>query len=325
LTLLITFRSNAQKSVILQHSGDASVYPSITTALTASVDGDTLYISGGLFTEGMAISKSLVIYGAGHYPDSTQVTGTTQLNGDITINGTAGSGSIEGLYVGDITLNGSFSNYTIFRCNVNNITCLTGPLNNILVSENVVRGTINLNSSSSNVVDNVIIEKNVIQIKIRLFNQTSLLIRNNIFLYTPTSSYRVIEGVQGAIVKNNIFMLANGYLVSNLTDDTFENNIIVYNIAGLDPSNLVNIDPAIIFVNQSGTMFDYAQDYHLAIGSPALNFGTDGTDAGIYGTASPYKLSSVPSNPHISKAVVADETDSEGKLQLRFVITGQNN
>ncbi len=319
--LLFTARSNAQKSVILQHQGDASVYPSIATALAASDNGDTLYISGGLFTENPVISKNLIIFGAGHYPDSTGATGVTQINGNIVVNGVSGSGYIEGLYAGYIELKGSFSNFTITHCNLNWVKCTTGPVNNVLISENVIRGYIDLGSIS----DNIIVEKNIIQNRIVNFNATSLSIRNNIFLYTPGTGYRVIDNVFSAIIQNNIFTLTNSLLLDGLTDNTYLNNIIVYNFIGLDASNIVNVDPSTIFVDQSGVLFDYAQDYHLKAGSPAIGFGTDGTDAGIYGTDTPYKTAAVPSNPHISVADVAGATDADQKLQVRFVVTGQSN
>lgn len=311
----------AQKSVILQHNGTASSHTSISLALIAAADGDTIYVSGGIFAESMTVSKKLTIYGAGHYPDSTMATLPTKVTGTVTINGTAGGGSMEGLYTGDITFNAALSGYTISRCNTGYIRFITASFDNILISENVVRNYIDM----GNKVDNIIIEKCILGNRLINFNLTALTIKNNVFIHNPGVGSRLLESIYGAIIINNVFTyISNTFINNALTDNTFLNNLFVYAQPGLDPSNLTGVDASVIFLNFSSAVFDYDQDYHLADGSPAINFGTDGTDAGIYGTAVPYKESAVPSNPHISVAEIADETDGAGQLQITIRVTGQN-
>jgi hypothetical protein len=50
---------------------------------------------------------------------------------------------------------------------------------------------------------------------------------------------------------------------------------------------------------------------------------TDGTDVGIYGTASPYKPGGVPYNPHFRSATIAPATDPDGDLPVNIRVAAQ--
>lgn len=321
LLIVVPAEMVAQKSVILHHEGTPSFYPSVNEALAAALDNDTLYISGGIYVENITIDKDLAIYGAGHYPDSSAATGVTRINGNIEVDGVS-FGFIEGVYLNDITFRNGSSGYTVSRCNVNRVLYASGSTySNFSFTESVVRNQFHFINSA----DNILIEKCLLGNNITSFDGSTLVIRNNIFLWTPTTYRRIFEVVYGAIVQNNIFMLTTGALTNTSLDDNhFENNIFVFDQTGLNSTNLTGVDPTTLFVNQEGMVFDYQHDYHSAIGSPAIGFGEDGTDAGIYGTSLPYKESAVPSNPHFSTAEIADQTDGEGKLSVKIRITGQN-
>jgi hypothetical protein len=229
---------------------------------------------------------------------------------------------MEGIYLNDITFRNGSSGYTVSRCNINRILYTTGSsYSNFNFTESVVRNQFNFSNSA----DNILIEKCLLGNNITSFNGSALLIRNNIFLWTPTTYKRIFEVVYGAVVQNNIFLLTTAALTStSLDDNLFENNIFVFDQTGLNSTNLTGVDHSTLFVNQEGMVFDYQHDYHSATGSPAIGFGKDGTDAGIYGTSLPYKESAVPSNPHFSVAEIADQTDGEGKLSVKIRVTGQN-
>lgn len=76
-----------------------------------------------------------------------------------------------------------------------------------------------------------------------------------------------------------------------------------------------------VFINQSGNIFDYNQDYHLV--DPATYLGIDNTEVGIYGGMYPIKDGAVPQNPHIQTKSVAPITDVNGDLQIEIQVEAQ--
>jgi hypothetical protein len=88
---------------------------------------------------------------------------------------------------------------------------------------------------------------------------------------------------------------------------------------------LENVPTNNIFVNQTGNIYSYMQDYHLKSTSPGKNAGTDGMDVGIYGGSSPFKEGALPVNPHIRFKNVAGSTNSSGTLNIHFKVAAQDN
>jgi hypothetical protein len=285
-------------------------------AYTASVSGDTIYLPGGSFTqtENGYIDKTLTIFGAGHYPDSTAVTGKTFINGFITLRTGADNFYIEGVEItGNFTLtaNQSVNNVTVRNCKIDgsfNATGTTNPSMNLCLIGNVFMSNIDIQN-----VQNALISNNIIIGVIS--NSTGNLISNNILLSSTTTSL-ITVGIHN-VVSNNIIVKTS--ISSNGQGNQFLNNLIVaatpnYGTNPITSGNYTGIPQADIFVNQTGFAFNYAHDYHLQ--NPEIYLGTDGTEVGIYGGIFPYKEGAVPSNPHIQSATIAPTTN-EGKLNVK--------
>jgi hypothetical protein len=90
----------------------------------------------------------------------------------------------------------------------------------------------------------------------------------------------------------------------------------------ISEQNLFSITNLFVVPNST---FDYAGNYHLATGSPAIHAGKGGTDCGIYGGPRPYKEAAVPANPHIRSKTIADNTNAAGQLQVQATVVAQNN
>ena len=72
--------------ITLHHEGNSLLFKGSTAfaqAYEASQDGDTLYFSGGTFFPPASLNKELTLFGAGHYQDSTLVTGKTIMSGNF--------------------------------------------------------------------------------------------------------------------------------------------------------------------------------------------------------------------------------------------------
>ncbi|MCB9222575.1 MAG: hypothetical protein R2780_13135 [Crocinitomicaceae bacterium] len=322
---------NAQK-VALHSTGSIQHFTGTTAfadAYTASNPGDTIYLPGGGFTPPATIDKSLRIYGAGHYPDSTQVTAKTYINGNIALTDNADGFYLEGVDINGqlgFSYNTSIDNVIIKYCKMNKIdvygnNTFTTPSNNLLFINNVVKGDVLLSNAQNSALYNNIIEA-------RIQNSYGNLIENNIvmFSYTGVSSYYSIHG-DNNIVNNNIFLNAsNRYFVG--VSNQINNNIFIvaspiFGTTPITSGNYYPVTQSSIFISQSGTTFDYSHDYHLQ--SPSTYLGVDATEVGIYGGFNGYKEGAVPSNPHFQLKTIAPTTNSSGLLNVQINASAQDN
>lgn len=334
LTLIIAIATsmsvNAQTIALHSTTGVQIIKgnTALVTAYSAAQSGDTLYLSGGSFTPPANFDKKLMIFGAGHYVDSTLATGKTFINGNFTLDENADLFYLEGV---EITGNVTFStNHSV---------------NNVIIKRCKINGTFNALGDLSNPTSNLSLIGNVLMNRLTLENIQNSLLSNNIISNTFQSSY-------GNMISNNIVMgfiwgSSMDYLFSG-NNNTLNNNIFLWegyaaNVAGsgnvfnnnlyVEPSpdygatatssgNYTGILQADIFVNQIGTVFNYAHDYHLQ--APTSYLGTDGSQVGIYGGTFPYKEGAVPLNPHIQFKNIAPTTNANGDLQIQIQVGAQN-
>lgn len=323
IAIAITMTLNAQ-TIALHSSTGVQIFKGNTAlvdAYTASQSGDTLYLSGHSFTPPNPFDKQLMIFGAGHYVDSTLATGKTFINGNVLLSENADQFYIEGVEITggfEIANNHSVNYVTIKRCKINGLFRVPGnmstPSTNLSLIGNVFVNAVYLYNAQNVILSNSIVQGNV------AYN-SGCLITNNIILFGPAYALHDISNSQ---INNNIFI---GTGLSNGVGNTYTNNLIVdaTPIYGTSPTaigNYVGVAQADIFVNQTGNAFNYAHDYHLQ--SPASYLGTDGTEVGIYGGLFPYKEGAVPLNPHIQLKNIAPTTDANGDLQIQIQVEAQN-
>lgn len=330
--LLLAGRVVAQNGfVLLQHEGQVSLFRTIAPALAAAASNDTIYIPGSAYNESIVLNKKLMIYGTGHYADSTKATGMTRVYGNLTFqNGSEGS-KIEGIRLeGDVNCSNNhvMKSITISRCKVNNVNMTeVGPgSSGIHISETIVTGWM----QGSGNLTNVLIEKSVIQSFLQSFSNITriehcVMISNgcsNCYGGHSTNFY----GCTGVDIISNVIV---GTYVNYPNTCLFKNNLFVSNPTFELPNsgNIVNQAISSIFMNVpagSEYTFNYTNDYHLAAGSPGIGAGEDGTDIGIYGSTVPYKTAAVPSTPHIYRFDVAKENDAAGKLNVKVGVAAQD-
>ncbi len=323
-----SFIVNAQKVALHSASGiqHFTGTDAFVDAYNASLSGDTIYLPGGGFNTPGNIDKSLIVYGAGHYPDSTQATAKTFVNGTINLSENADGFRLEGVDInGHIYFdnNEQVDNVTIKYCKMNDLNIqgnLTTPSTNLTLINNVFTGAYFYLSNAQNTgVFNCIIQGRVI-------NSYGNVFENNIFMYSysGTSSNYTTAGDNNTF-NNNVFLNAS-YRYFNGISNIIKTNIFVttpnYGTTPQDSVNYFPVDQADIFVNQTGNAFDYAHDYHLQ--NPSIYPGTDGTQAGLYGGTHGYKEGAVPSNPHIQLQIIAPTTTTEGMLNIQIRTEAQD-
>lgn len=316
----------AQRKVALQSNGSTTIFSGtqpFIDAFNAAVDGDTLYLPGGLLSAPTSFNKGVTIFGTGLRIDSTLVTERTTLNG-ISIGAGADKLHLEGIYVnGGITFtaNTQIDSVVITRCYMNglSISGTSNPCQGIVVKENVVSNTINAQNAAS-----VSITNNIGQF---IANVTNGYIANNILYNTSSSSARILNAVSESLIENNY--AANGYVASffmnNSTNNTFMNNAFNF-----DPTadatnswigNFVNTAPGDFFQDFLWP-FDETANYNLQ--NPASFQGTTGNEIGIYGGYFPAKEGQVPQNPHFQFKSIANQTNASGELQIEITVEAQN-
>lgn len=327
-------------------NGQTTVFNLFEAALNQANTGDFIYLPGGTFNLTSDIKKGVNIIGAGHYPDSTVYTNRTIIEGDLNIGTGASNAMIEGLYViGNINFrpDQKTENVVIRRCNVNGISMGNSYYRNDSarcyypqIIHNIIRGSVSFSESSG-----FLLKGNIIGGAAQVCIYHGGNIENNIFLSVGNKA--TFSDLRSVTFKNNIFMNTeslgwNGYGCYGYDGScgtfncTFINNLFVGNdtalniipMAAVKTGNIFRVNAGSIFVNQSGTAFDYNQDYNLKSSSSGRNAGDDGTDVGIYGSSNPYKKSALPSNPHISFKDIPASTLPNGSIQLKFKVSAQD-
>lgn len=318
--------------IVLHHLGEVEIFKgnsAFVDAYDASGSGDTLYFSGGTYFPPSKIEKELTLFGAGHYQDSTLVTGKTIISGDLVLENGAENFYIEGFQItGRLRVS---NNHTIsgLTCKRNRITSTidfvgnqSNPSSNIAIIGSVFSGG-DFQYAENVLVNNCIISNG------RFIYSYGNSFSNNIILYSYySSSAYVFSASNNNNISNNIIHRSDGYSNNVATGDgnVFYNNVFSQTtpVLGSNPSILnnqygINLDD--LFVNQTGVDFDYSHNYHLQ--GNELYLGTDGTQIGIYGGIFPYKEGAVPSNPHFQINNSSSTTDSDGNLPVYIQVKAQ--
>lgn len=329
LLIVFSISSYGQRVVALHGVSGIEYFNGVTPfidAYDAAFTGDTIYLPGGAFTPPNEINKGLVIFGVGHNPDSTMATNPTLISGNLQLKEDADNLYMEGVRIsGNIntTDNLSVNQFTFRRCRVNGNVIFSGDYSNPSLQgafiECIFIGYLDLENVTNSLVSNSICQGNIGHSEGNQF-------RNLIVLYSNAEYYgRVFQYCNNNEIENCIILNNTNYFIYG-TGNISHNNLFVvtnpdFGTGFITNGNYFSVDPSSIFLDQSGIMFTYLQDYHLQ--SPETYLGTDGSQLGIYGGYFPFKPGSVPITPHISIKEVAPVTDPDGNLNVTVQVSAQ--
>lgn len=331
--LFISVAGATQAAFLINRSSGSLAYRSLDSAIANAQNGDTLYMPGGTFNTGtITVNKKLILFGAGHYQDSTLASGRTVLNGTIYFVAGSSLSVLQGIYltgniyIGSTGTNSNVNGLNVSRCNITDLVfsfdASTPSLaTNILVDENVIRGDLHVMNAKDNLFEN-----NIMDGRINSANGSNLFI-NNIFFGRAGSSSYSLNSIFSCVFENNIFYTtaAYGFFGGGSTANTYRNNVFGFasQLGAADVSENNIFSATNLFVNQTLSVFSYEQNFHLKSGSVAIGAGKGGTDCGIYGGARPYKESAVPMNPHVQSKVISDNADNTGKINVQIKVAAQ--
>lgn len=344
-TALLIGSAQAQlQRIVLQGTGAPQVFTDINEALAAAQPNDKLYLSGGVFSssEHIVINMPLHLIGAGVHPDSTSVTSTTTISTvnsswDIIITTAASGSSFTGIrfnaggyvYYGNDATDDDPTGLVFQRCVFDDRIYMTHDENSaspssmfdecifysLIVAGNGVNATLTkcildyqagTGAEVSGFGTGGLTMRHCICMGTRVGNSPNAIVEDCVFTRTSAPFWQS----NGATLTNNLCVSAS--LTSNMT-------------AGPAIGNVLGVDPANVFVNETNDDYEFTDDVHLAASSTGIGMATDGTDVGIYGTNSPYKPGAVPYNPHFRGATIATATNPNGDLPVNIRVAAQPN
>jgi hypothetical protein len=330
---------------VVRPDGTTFICPTFDSAYNKAVDGDFLYLPGGVFTFNQSLTKRIFIYGAGIHPDSSKATGRTQItavNNSLYITKSAEGGLIEGVEFTNTNLFFSYSGkqikgFTLRRCtwfgsmHFKNGSEPTDSLpTNILIEECIIGNGILLDSARGNLFSKNLIKNYVNRASFCTF-------QNNIFTFNFSGSGPLIE-ISNCTFQNNIFfadvLRCSGCPNTSICSNTFLNNlkpnspILLSNqcppSSGFESGTIVSPTQMTDNFEVWSGQGEFKDNYRLKATSPGKNAGTDGTDVGIYGTVNPTSAGWVPSNPHIYFKQIAPQTGTNGTLNIQVKVRTNN-
>lgn len=342
VTLLLCSEDVCARSWRINSSAEAKAdFTSLTDALKSLevFNGDTLYLDSGCYVWGTTINKSVTIIGTGFNLAGSPVKEAV-IGSGIEID--CGNVKVEGCVInGDVELTSKVVNLTFERCRILGVVSTAS-------GANTVSGPVKLLSCflgegiAPYKGNNFVISNNII--RGRLSNLNSATITNNVIVYDGTDSktdYALVD-IKNSSISNNIIINTNAkYLVNsdqtvfyyrnNTIKDTTpaSNNSIVRNVlstaaeyafSNYPDNKFIGATLEDVFVMEGGI----DAMYELKEGSPALDYGTNGYDCGIFSGPYPFVLSGRPRLvPYIYEATIPNQS-TDGKLNITLKIKSQN-
>ena len=281
-------------------------YADLQQAHDAASAGDTIMMMPGSSVNA-TLSKGLIIIGPGYFLDPANVSNPGNAGLQTNTNSTATGGGI--------TFNAGSSNTQIIGCAFDRLNFNIASLTNILIKRCWVGLTAFVPITFSQSCSNITFQQCYLNGTYLLSSTGSPIVTNcaflncvfnpQIFVYTPFSISGLINNCV-FVTGNDIALGTGAWQVSNcISQVAFSGTNILYNN---------NIGTSTQFPAGNGsqqnkpwnTIFTLTGSrdgqYALKAGSPAIGAGINGastTDCGIFGGATPYRLSGIPSVPTI--------------------------
>ena len=314
--------------------------------------GDTIQVYPSITGSGFTQTKKLIIIGIGYYTAGTGLnanlnsitTGTPIDIGNIyytsASTGVAGS-EYQGLRVGCV-IQGSVAalvnNISFLRCDFvgfNGVSSPAGNLSNLKFRQCINIGNVSFIFNSVT-LSGCVIENSILSLNHFMSAAGSWAIGST--CYFKNCSYVLNLSSGGAFSFGNYSCLAENCIFQSNSFSNYANT--TFNNCFLSRSGLTALSPAVtgsgnIFTNDAdaGNVFvgyptqgSFSNDgkWVLKAGSPAIGFGTGGVDNGIYGGATPYKLSGIPATPAFYKLSAPSTNAISNPYQITFSVRSNN-
>ena len=298
-------------------------YATFQLAHDAASPNDTIMMHPGS-SMGGNISKALIIIGPGYFLNPADAT----FPGNAGLQANIKSTSDDGV----ISFQSGSSNTQIIGCSIRNLSFDDASLNNILVKRCFITfGNFSVLFNAS--ANNVIFQQCVFNSSI--FGGTGSLTNLNFLNCLFNNAGIQFSNPSSGFINNCIFRTSSSnlgsgaWLVTNCisqssitgTNTVYNNNVGTGTQFPSGNGNLQNQPWENIFTLTGSADAQYT----LKAGSPAIGAGIGGTNCGIFGGASPYRLSGIPSVPTIYALTSPQGTIPAGNTVQINLSTRSNN
>lgn len=334
LLALLTVQAAAQAQAVLRVNNTPGVnapYTTIDGAIAAASAGDIILVEGSTsnytLPNNYTITKRVHIKGPGYFLDQNLNLQAGTAHASISLFGVlafdAGSegSSIQGMTVYQQAIAVRVSNITIrhnrlFVVRISNTTtCTNLNIQQNILGESPTFGGSVVGYTGSGLFTNINISNNICLWVIDLSANCFGLFANNYVVVG--SDFRYPTNLGNLNVANCIFNGNTGSTTTFLVS-TVQNNVFCgsgyYPAFDAALNNLTNQNISSMFTGTGSTDASYA----LKSLSPAIGVGIGGTDAGIFGGASPYRLSGIATGQHtVNNLTVPATVLQNGTLNVK--------
>jgi hypothetical protein len=335
LFISITSMVSAATFTVNNNNPSPGQYTTIDAAMSAAADGDVILVNGSptVYSCG-PITKSLTIVGTGYLPLKDN-----PLESKVSFFGfsSAPNVSLKGLVI-TATPSISGTNTTISGCYFSNSTLNIYDVTGLTVRNNVFATAayyaVYFVVQNSSATPNIVFENNVFTAGAQFLNSgfaNGIVLRNNVFLANSATDFS--GGGTGVptnwTFQNNIFwnitiasIAPSCAFINNITYSPEGNTNVPITNTGMNVGN-INANPQ--FINYSGGGFSSAHNYRLQAASAGHLAGTDGTDIGAFGGATPHTDHGMPNIPVMKVMnITGGAVPVGGTIQVTFQSTIQN-
>ena len=306
-------KADIAPTVMLSHNGVRTMYnyDQVQQAVDNAVDGDTIYLSNGTFSE-FNVSKRIMVRGTG--PETivqgsctVYIAGTNVLNMPV----------LDALtFTGDVNVTSAYKQFTIRKCQMQNLNFTESDFHDVKLDRCYIQGTLHLTQNVK--------EFNCFNTKIYSLHPYDY---TTGIAYFQNCNIRAIDNYITAIFDNCVLWYCKVNTSGNqygvcLTNCQLNYCIIPdrFHCTGLEIGKTSTSSYPFFF--NSTVMFN--NFYQISIEGDVMGYssssylGNDGTMVGCYGGQHPFRLT--PELPRVTKHNVAVDAANK-KLNVSLTLT----
>lgn len=310
VALLASLAVSAQQIAVVK-GGETKVYKTLKDAFEGAENGSVVYLPGGGFSiaDADTIRKKLTIIGITHKVKSDNADGCTTISGNLFFGKGSSGSSIMGCYVtGNINIGDKdniINNILMKYCNVNAVYVKNASCLGIEINQNYIRGIATFSKANPTITNNIL----------NYLDQISAgKIKNNMIVGGDKNGYSLTYIYNSSIVDNIIFS-SSSYVGWDVKGCQINGNVLksgTYGDESIAISNLTSI-----FVKNAGVSTQ--SDFHFNNEFKKTEDYKKCEGKGIYaGTG--FSDGALPPVPYIKDCKVDEQTDAEGKLNIRIQV-----
>lgn len=313
IALVAAVGVKAQQIAVVQSNGSTTVHSLLVDAIKAANSGSVIYLPGGSFPvhDSVKITKPITIMGIGHKwkSENAEDYAYTTVTGNLFFNEGSSGSSVMGIYLtGDVNIaddGKKVDNILVRWCNLNSVQVKNSTCMGTVVNQNYIRNTSNFGGAKGDFTNNIAHS---------ILNLDNGTISYNVFsshcYYSDGyAHYHAINACDQCALNHNVIL---SLYSSSYGPHYGSSCTAIGNMAqrswGDDP--IVVSDWGAVFEKNSGVTpnssyhfkGDYVQYEHKC---------------GIY-AGEGFSESALPPIPYIVAKQIPQQTDSEGKLNIKI-------